>query len=92
MRHIYIALHNHQLFSYMVLNVDVSTFYFFNSPIKHLICAFLVEEYCLLSSERKERNTAWRGDDFVDDFISICGNLLKYSNEITSIYTDIFPP
>ena len=29
---------------------------------------------------------------FVDEFISVCGNALKFSNEIHSIDTDIFSP
>ena len=29
---------------------------------------------------------------FVDEFISVCGNVIKFSSEIPSIDTDIFPP
>ena len=57
-----------------------------------MLCELLVEAYCLLSSEKKERNTECCGHGSVDEFISICGNALKFSNAVPSIYTDIFPP
>ena len=65
---------------------------FLNISIKRLMCAVVVAEYCLLSSDKKERNTAWSGHSFVDEFISVCGNAVKCSNEIPSIDTDLFSP
>ena len=56
------------------------------------MCELVVALSCLLSSDKKEWNTAWLGNGFVDEFISVCGNSLKCSSAIPSIDTDIFPP
>ena len=42
------------VFFYIVLNVDVSNFYFLNGPIKYLLCAVVVTASCLISSEKNE--------------------------------------
>ena len=78
------------LFPHIVLNVDVSTFCYFNSSIKRLMCAVVVAASCFLSSDKKEWRTAWHGHDFVDDFIYVCGNTLNCSNAVHSIYTHLF--
>ena len=49
-----------------------------------------MEASFLLSSYIKEWNTAWRGHHFVDAFISVCGNALKCSSAISSIYMYLF--
>ena len=51
--------------------------------------AVVVAESCLLSPDKKKWNTAWRWRDGVVEFRFVCGTTLKYSNAITSIYTDI---
>ena len=56
------------------------------------MCAVVVAASCLLSSDKKEWNTAWSWRDIVDDLRSAFGNALKYFNAIPSIDTDIFPP
>ena len=56
------------------------------------MCAVVVVASCFLSFKKEERNTSWCGNSFLDEFISLCGNVLKYSNETTSIETDLFPP
>ena len=78
------------VFYHILLNDDV-IFFPFNSSIKRLMCAVVVAEYCFLPSNKKEWNTAWRGHDFVDVFIPVLFNALKFSSEITSIDTDLFP-
>ena len=56
------------------------------------MCAVVVAASCLLSSDKKEWNTAWCWRDSVDELISACGTELKCLNAIPSIDTDIFPP
>ena len=56
------------------------------------MCAVVAAAYCLLSSNKKGLNNACCGHGFVDEFIYVCGNALKYSNVISSIDTDLFPP
>ena len=91
-RHIYIVLHKHQFFPHIVLNDIVNTCLFLNNGINRLLCAVVVAEYCLLSSDKKERNTACRGRESVDELIYACGAALKCSNAISYIDTDLFPP
>ena len=54
--------------------------------------AVVVAASCLLSSEKNQWNTAWRGHDFLDEFLSVCGNVLKGSSEIPPIEIDLFTP
>ena len=49
--HIYIDLHNHPYFTILYLMME-SIFVSFNSPIKSFLCAVVVEESCLLSSDK----------------------------------------
>ena len=56
------------------------------------MCAVVVAESCLLSSDEKYWNAAWRWRDGVVVLIYAFGNALKCSNAIPSIDTDIFPP
>ena len=87
--HIYIALQNHQYFPiFYLMLTSVKK----NTPIKRLLCEVVVAASCLLSSDKKELNTAWRGHGFVDEFISVCFNTMKCSNAITYIDADLFPP
>ena len=48
-------------FSHIVLNVDVR--FFLNSSIKSLLCAVVVEAYCLMSSDKN--NEMLHGADMV---------------------------
>ena len=63
-----------------------------SSTMNCLLCAVVVPVSCLLSSNKKERNTSWRWRDGVSVLIQAFGNALKCSNVIPSIYTDLFPP
>ena len=57
-----------------------------------LLCAIVVAESCLLSSEKNERNTVLRVCDCgVVDFLAYVG-ALNFSNKMPSIDTDIFTP
>ena len=40
------------VFYHIVLNAEVNTFPSFNSSIKRLLCAVVVEAFCLLSSDK----------------------------------------
>ena len=60
--------------------------------IKHFLCAVIMAESCLISSDKREWNTAWRWRDGVVDLISAFGSELKCFNEIPYIETDIFTP
>ena len=51
-RHIYIYLHNHQYFPYILINDDANNFLSFNSLIKRLLFAVVVAESCLMKSEK----------------------------------------
>ena len=42
------------VFYHIVINVVVSNFYSFNSPIKRLLCAVVVTAPCLISYEKNE--------------------------------------
>ena len=55
------------------------------------MCEVSVAISCLLSSDKKGWNTSCCGHGFVDEFIYICVNVLKCSNAIPSIETDIIP-
>ena len=70
------------VFYHIVLNVDIGTFCSFNISIKCLICAVVVTASFLLSSEKKELNTAWIGHSFLNEYIYVCGNALKCTSTI----------
>ena len=77
------------IFTHIVLSVDVSTFFPFNSSIKHLLCAVVVAAYCLLSSDKKGWNTAWRGHCFLMSlFLSLVmrWNVSMQYHQYTHIY------
>ena len=79
------------MFSNIVLNDVVNTFLFLRNDTNYLLCAVLVAASYLLSSDKKELNTAFRGRESVDELISACGAALKCSNLIPSIDTNLFP-
>ena len=80
------------VFSYIVLKDFINIFYSLSSEIKRLLCAVVVAASCLLSSDKKEWNTAWLWRDGIGVLMSAVGNALKVSNVIPSIYTDLFTP
>ena len=80
------------VFSHIVLNDVVNTFSFLSNDINRLLCAVVVAESYLLSSNKKEWNTACRGHGNKYELISDCGAALKFSNAIPYIDTDLLPP
>ena len=50
------------------------------------------DRFVLAIIQQKIMKHAWRGHDFVDNFITELGNVLKCYSTIPSIDTDIFPP
>ena len=80
------------MFSYIVLNDVFNTCWFLSNDINRLLCAVVVAASCLVSSNKKERNTAFRGRESVDELISAYGAALKSSNVIPFIDRDLFPP
>ena len=62
LRHIYIALHNHQYFPLLYVMLT-SVPFFFNNSIKRLMCAVVVAESCLLSPNKN--NETLHGADIL---------------------------
>ena len=80
------------MFSHIVINDIVNNCLFLSNDINLLLCAVVVAASCLLSSDKKELNTAYRGRESVDELVFACGAALKCFNAIPSIYIDLFSP
>ena len=65
---------------------------FFNNSMMRLMCAVVVTEYCLMSSDNNEWNTECRARacGVVTNYVFV--GALKCSNEISSIDTDRLAP
>ena len=65
---------------------------FFNDYIVRLLCVNFVSESCLLSSDKKEGNTACRFQVLDVENNNNCSAGLNLSNSMPSIYINILPP
>ena len=66
------------VFFHIVFNDIFNTSLFLSNDINRLLCAVVVAASCLLSSDKKECNTAFRGRESVDELISACGAALNF--------------
>ena len=68
-----------------------SVLFLFLSSMTRFLCSVVVSVSCFISSKTKQ-NTEWRGYGFVDEYIYVGGNALKFFNAIPSIDTYKFTP
>ena len=73
------------VFTHIVLNDDVNIYFSFNSSIKFVLFEVVVVESFLISADKKDWHNEWCGNYFMDAFISVLGNVIKYYNVIPSI-------